>query len=85
MKTQETIPGTRDIAQRLVNAEAEFAESLTHYAMVSLEDAYKAMYVMLKLKVAKREGLNRINVKHGAYLDHEPICNAIAIANKVKR
>jgi hypothetical protein len=74
--------GFKNVAQRLVNAENDFAETLTHFAMISKADAFKALRTMLKLKVAKMDAVNgRISVKNGAYLDHDVICRAIELAD----
>ena len=75
--------GFRAIAQRLADGEREFAERLTRFAMISRGDALKAMRVMVKLKVARRDLVSgQIAVINGAYLDHDVICRAVEIANK---
>ena len=70
--------GTKQIAQRIVNAENNFIDTLMTLGDVSRADATKAMRAMLRLKVAKLDAVSgRINVKHGAYLDREVIQRAV--------
>jgi len=71
--------GTKQVAQRIVNAEENFIETLMEIAGINREDAAKAMATMLKLKVAKLDAvIGRITVKHGAYLEASAIHNAVA-------
>lgn len=73
----EKIKGTFAIAQRIVNGENAFLEVIESRGF-SRADAEKAMYTMLRLKVAKRDAGNGvIRVKHGAFLDVECIQNAV--------
>lgn len=75
--SEEKLPGTRAIAQRIVNAENVFIEMIQERGFTRAE-AEKAMRTMLKLKVAKLDPISgRINVKHGAFLDPEAIRNAV--------
>jgi hypothetical protein len=81
-KVEETIPGTRDIAQRLVNGENDFLEVLMERGGISREDAIKVLDHYRRVKVVKREGLGgRITVKHGEFLDKEVILRALDVAN----
>ena len=69
--------GTRQIAQRMVNAENEFRQIIMERGFTR-DEADKAMRTMLKLKVAKMDAVNgRISVVHGAYLDHQAIRHAV--------
>jgi hypothetical protein len=69
--------GTRDIAQRIVNAEENFIQIIREKGFTR-EEAIKAMHTMLKLKVAKLDAVSgRISVKHGAFLSSEAIRNAV--------
>ncbi len=73
----EKIPGTKSIAQRMVNGENAFIEVIMDKGFTQ-EEAVKAMTTMLKLKVAKYDiGVGRINVKHGAFLEVDAIRNAV--------
>jgi hypothetical protein len=70
--------GNRATAQRIVNAENSFVETLMRCGQVERADAEKAMRVMLKLKVAKLDPIiGVINVKHGVYLEPDVIRNAV--------
>ena len=74
---KEAIPGTRSVAQRMVNAEESFIQIIREKGF-SREEAIKAMGTMLRLKVAKLDPVNgRIDVKHGAFLDAAAIRNAV--------
>ena len=71
------LPGTKQIAQRIVNAEEAFIEVLMAKGF-NREEAVKAMGVMLKLKVAKLDAVSgTIRVKHGIYLEVDVIRNAV--------
>ncbi len=73
----ESAKGFEAVAQRMANAEARFMNILVERAGISRADAFKAMLTMLRLKVAKMDAVNgEIRVKHGAYLDAEPIRRA---------
>ena len=70
--------GTQAMAQRIVNAEENFADTLVAIANITRDEAFKAMRTMLKLKVAKLDAVGgRITVKHGAYLETSAIINAV--------
>lgn len=72
-----TIPGTRAIAQRIVNAEENFTQIIMEKGFTRAE-AQKAMRTMLKLKVAKLDAVGgKINVVHGAYLESDSLRNAV--------
>lgn len=69
--------GTREMAQRIVNAEENFIQTIREKGFTR-DEAIKAMNTMLKLKVAKLDPIiGRISVKHGAYLESEVIHNAV--------
>jgi hypothetical protein len=80
--TNEKIPGTRDVAERMVRAENEFIETLMQFGKISKQDAIKVYNLYKKLKVIKRHGLGgNIGVKHGQFLDREVILRALAQAS----
>lgn len=69
----------RDMAQRIVNAEDGFIESVQHIAGCTADDAHQVMAYYLKHKLAKLDiGIGRISVKHGAYLDKPVLQRAIS-------
>jgi predicted TIM-barrel enzyme len=73
----ETIPGTKAVATRIVNAEENFVQIIIEKGFTK-DEAFKAMRTMLKLKVAKLDAIiGRITVKHGAYLEASSIRNAV--------
>ena len=77
MEANEKIKGTQAIAQRIVNAENAFIETLMNRGF-SRAEAVKAMSTMIKLKVAKLDAVGGvINVKHGAFLEPSAIRNAV--------
>ena len=70
----ERIAGTREIAQRMVNAEINFDGILMEIAGISAEEAAKIRTLYLARKWAKMDAVGgRISVKHGAYLDASSI------------
>ena len=70
--------GTRQVAQRMVNAEEHFAGVLMELAGCSKQDAYKAMNTLRKVRAIKVDPiLGRMIVKHGRYMDPEVIRRAI--------
>jgi predicted phage-related endonuclease len=76
----EKIPGTRDIAQRIVNARRSFVESLAELGAISTVDAERVADLYLKRKLAKTDAVGgRVNVRHGAYLDRDVIRRAAAL------
>lgn len=78
---QEKIPGTRDIAQRIVNAENNFVQTLIEQGDISRSQAEKVMSFYLKNKLAKMDAvIGRISVKHGAYLDKDVIRRAAGMS-----
>jgi len=82
---KEKIPGTRDVAERTVEAEKKFVEALMNHGDISESEAKKVMGVYWKLKVIKRDGVDRIKVKHGQFLDKEVILRALDQANGKKQ
>jgi hypothetical protein len=69
--------GTRAMAQRIVNAEDGFIETIQERGFTR-EEAVKAMATMLRTKVAALDPVGgTIRVKHGAFLDPEVIRNAV--------
>lgn len=67
----EILPGTRSVAQRIVNAHENFAETLMDLGRIrSKEMALTLSHYYLKKKLAKLDSVGgRITVKNGAYLD----------------
>ena len=79
---QETIPGTRAMAQRLVNGEREFV-SLIMDSGFTEADAEKIFAIWRKLRCCKREksGSFRWTVTHGGYWDRDAMERALTLAN----
>ena len=78
--TTETIPGTRDIAQRLVNADEHFL-ALIMESGFTRDEAETIFAMYRKHKCIKREGLNRWTVKHGGFWDHNALVRALDLGN----
>ena len=70
--------GYKDIAQRIVNAENNFSETIQNIGGCSPEVADKVTAYYLKHKIAKLDAvIGRITVKHGVYLEADVVANAI--------
>lgn len=68
----------QDIAQRMVNAENGFIESVMNCGKCSKEDAEKVFNLYRKEKLVKlHAGIGRYTVTHGALLDYDVIQRAI--------
>lgn len=71
--------GTKQIAQRLVNAEEDFADTVREITGCTRDEAFKALATMCKLKVVKLDaGIGRYTAKHGAFMEADALRNAIA-------
>lgn len=74
----ETIPGTKAIAERIVNAHLAFIKTIMTFGNISKADAVKVKDFYLKNKIAKLDPIiGRISVKHGAFLEAEIINRAV--------
>lgn len=72
---------SRQIADRIVKAYREFAETLQGISGCTADEASAVTRYYLKHKLAKLDGcVGRISVKHGAYLDERTIRRAIDLA-----
>lgn len=72
------INGTRDIAQRIVNAETSFIECLMVAGQITKDQAEKVLQVYRKAKVVKMDPVvGQMTVKHGAFLDRDVIIRAM--------
>jgi hypothetical protein len=70
--------GLRGVAQRIVNAEVSFIETLMRMGGITKPDAEKVLRVYRKLKVVKTDAVNgEIKVKHGGLLDRAVIRTAL--------
>lgn len=70
--------GTKQIAQRIVKAENEFAATVQEITGCSRDEAFKALATMRKLKVVKLDAvIGRYTAKHGAFMEADPLRNAI--------
>ena len=73
-----SISGLKDVAQRIVNAEENFTDTLVEIAGISKADAFKALATFRKAKAVKLHiGIGRITVKHGAFLAKDVILRAV--------
>lgn len=71
--------GTKQIAQRLVKAEEDFADTVQEITGCTREEAFKALATMCELKVVKLDaGIDRYTAKHGAFMEADALRNAIA-------
>lgn len=71
--------GNRDTAQRMVNAENSFIESLMRTANITEPQAEKVLAFYRKIKVVKMDIVGgTITVKHGAFWDRDVIHRALA-------
>lgn len=74
---KQKLPGTWQVAQRMVNAENNFLQLVMEKGF-SREEAIKIMQTYLKLKVAKLDAVNGvISLKHGAYWESDTLRNAL--------
>ena len=72
-----SIPGTLQVAQRIINAENGFVQLIMEKGFTKTE-AEKAMLALLKLKAAKLDPvMGRITMKHGAYWEGDVLRNAV--------
>jgi predicted phage-related endonuclease len=70
--------GNRNTAQRIINAENDFVETLVRCGEISAADARKVMSFYLKNKIAKLDAvIGRVSVQHGAFLEKDVIRRAI--------
>jgi len=81
--TRETIPGTRDVGQRLADCDLNTVANIAEVAGVSTDDAWKVFNVYHKAKVFRGRDLTnrRWQYKHGAFIAREPMLRALAHAN----
>ncbi|CAN7780364.1 hypothetical protein LJR296_007959 [Cupriavidus necator] len=71
--------GTKQIAQRMVNAEDNFADTVQEITGCTRDEAFKALATMCKLKVVKLDvAVARYIPKHGAFMAADALRNAIA-------
>lgn len=71
--------GTKQIAQRMVNAEENFADTVQEITGCTRDEAIKALATMRKLKVVKLDvAIGRYLPKHGAFMEADALRYAIA-------
>ncbi|WP_423383499.1 hypothetical protein [Burkholderia sp. LMG 32019] len=71
--------GTKQIAQRIVNAEENFIETVQAITGCSREEGEKAFNTMRTLRVIKLDlAGGRYMAKHGAFMEADALRNAIA-------
>lgn len=81
----ETIPGTRAVAERYVNAENRFIESAAEQFGISPEDAAKVLRVYRDANIVKIDPVvGQFSLKHGAFWEKPQIEAALAKANAGK-
>jgi len=70
--------GSRNMAQRMVNAEEGFLQVLMDLGGINKSEAMKVLGVFRKAKVLKMDPVGgRMSVKHGAYLNPDVIKRAL--------
>lgn len=73
--------GTKQVAQRIVNANNWFYDVAMGVADITKEQAIHVLNVYIKTKVAKRDlAIGVYKVKHGAFFEKEVILNAVNYA-----
>lgn len=78
----ELIPGTRAIAQRIVNAEENFIATVREITGCSESEGAKALSTMRNLKVIKLDAaIGRYLPKHGAYMEVDALRSAISLVH----
>jgi N-acetylglucosamine-6-phosphate deacetylase len=66
------------IAQRIVNAEENFAQTLVENYGLTKAEAFKAMATLRKARAIKVDPvMGRMIIKHGAYMDAAVIRRAV--------
>ncbi|MDR8093120.1 hypothetical protein KPB05_37320 [Burkholderia gladioli] len=71
--------GTKYIAQRMVNAENNFIETVQAITGCTREEGEKALNTMRQLRVIKLDaGIGRYTAKHGAFMEPNALRRAIA-------
>ena len=78
METQERIPGTRDVARRLVNAEEHFI-GLVMEDGFTRDEAEIIFETYRKHKCIKRQGVDSWTVKHGGFWDRAALARALEL------
>ena len=81
--TKETIPGTRAVAQRLVNAEEHFL-ALVMESGFDRSEAEIIFATYLKHRCVKRQGVDSYVVKHGGFWDKAALCRALELGKTGK-
>lgn len=72
--------GTKAVAQRIVNAERNFAETVISIAGITESQAMQVLAVYVKLKLIKLDSVGgRYIAKTGQIYDKEVILRALAI------
>lgn len=70
--------GTKQVAQRIVNAAEHFVGVVQQITGCSREEGFTALDTMRKLKVVKLDvAAGRYQVKHGAFLEADTLRAAI--------
>lgn len=71
--------GTREIAQRIVNAEENFIETVQTITGCTREEGIKALATMRQFKIIKLDAnIGRYRAVHGAYMEADALRTAIA-------
>jgi hypothetical protein len=76
---EKTMEGTRQVAQRIVNAGENFVATVQEITGCTRAEGFKALDTMRKLKVIKLDvTAGRYMAKHGAFMEPDALRNAIA-------
>jgi len=80
---KEALQGTRDVAQRMVNAEERFLSYAQEFGNLTREQAIKALEAYRKAKVIKIDPIGGgFTFKNGAFADKEVLRRAAGLDEK---
>lgn len=77
---KEQIPGTKQVAQRLHDADQNFLNTIMSIVDCSREEAQKVLNEYRRAGAVKRDAIGgRYRVTHGVYMEPDIIRNAIQL------
>ncbi len=82
-QTPERLPGTRDVAQRIVNAEESFITWAMETGDLTRDEAERALATYKKAKAVKiNPVMGQFELRHGAYAEADPLRRAAGLEPK---
>ena len=70
--------GLKDVAQRIVNAENNFADTVQEVTSCTRKEAFKVLALYRKFKMVKLDAVcGRYTVNHGSFWEEHVLRNAI--------